>query len=226
MFSGKVSPFLISLTLIGCSSVLAQVRKPADVSGGVQQLVYYSPQARKIFLATAPGFKAGTTATEKVLMVKTLDRQKGRFKELACISDGSLPPYISPVYMKVEGSRISAISDTPDFEKPDKLTGTGSLSGKDWDWNFLSFSFNYQTCPSPQCRSRVTDVNLVVRGQRDDGVAFEQLIGRKQLFLADGSPFELYDLEMDKISLERGKALYGEMGCPAAKSSELFSSTF
>ena len=226
MFLGKVSPLLVSLTLIGFSSASAQVRKPADVSNGVQQIVYYSPQARKIFLATVPGFKAGTSATEKVLMVKTLDRQNGRFKEVACVSDGSQPAYISPVYMKVEGNRISAISDTPDFEKPNKLTGTGSLSGEDWDWNFLSFSMNYQTCPSPQCSSRVTDVNFVVRGQRDDGVTFEQLIGRKQLFLANGSPFELYDLEMDKISFDRGKALYGEMGCPEARSSELFDSTF
>ena len=72
----------------------------------------------------------------------------------------------------------------------------------------------------------MTDVNFVVRGQRDDGVTFEQLIGRKQLFLANGSPFELYDLEMDKISSDRGKALYSEMGCPAARSSEFFDSTF
>jgi hypothetical protein len=226
MFLGKVSPFLISLTLIVCSLAQAQVRKPADASGGIQQIVYYAPEARKLFLATVPGFKAGITATEKVLMVKTLDRQNGRFKEVACILDGKQPAYISPVYMKVEGSRISAISDTPDFEKPNKLTGMGSLSGKDWDWNFLSFSMNYQTCPSPQCSSRVADVNFVVRGQRSDGVTFEQLIARKQLFLADGSPFELYDVEMDKISLDRGKVLYGEMGCPEAKSSELFDAIF
>src|SRR5215475_2495310 len=77
MFVGKVSPLLACLTLIGFSSASAQVRKPADVSNGVQQIVYYSPQARKIFLATVPGFKAGTSATEKVLMVKTLDRQNG-----------------------------------------------------------------------------------------------------------------------------------------------------
>src|SRR5215510_2757886 len=197
MFLRKVSPLLVSLTLIGFSPASAQVTTPADVSNGVQQIVYYSPQARKIFLATVPGFKAGTSATEKILMVKTLDRQNGRFKEVACVSDGSQPAYISPVYMKVEGNRISAISDTPDFKKPNKLTGTGSLSG---DWNFLSFLMNYQTCPSQQCSSRVTDVNFVVRGQRDDGVTFEQLIGRKQLFLANGSPFELYDAEMGRIS--------------------------
>ena len=130
MFSAKVSPLLISLTLIGFSSALAQVRKPADVSSGVQQIVYYSAQARKTFLVTVPGFKAGTSATEKVLMVKSFDRQNGRFKEVACVSDGSQPAYISPVYMKVEGNRISAISDTPDFGKPNKLTGTGSPIGK------------------------------------------------------------------------------------------------
>src|SRR5689334_18534866 len=88
-----------------------------------------------------------------------------------------------PIFLRVyEGRRKSNFGDFgyPDFEKPNKLKGTGSLSGKDWDWNFLSFSMNYQSCPSPQCSSRVADVNLVVRGQRDDGVSFEQLIARKQ----------------------------------------------
>jgi hypothetical protein len=45
-------------------------------------------------------------------------------------------------------------------------------------------------------------------------------------FSPTDSPFELYDLEMDKISFDRGKALYGEMRCPEARSSELFDSTF
>ena len=70
-------------------------------------------------MATVPGFQARTQATEKVLMVKTLDSQNGRFREVACINDGKQPAYVSPVYMKVDGNKISAISDTPDFSNPD-----------------------------------------------------------------------------------------------------------
>ena len=213
---------VLACVLVGCASTSAQARRPAATNSAPVQLAYYSDAARKYFMATVPGFQAGTQATEKVLMVKTLDSQNGRFREVACINDGKQPAYVSPVYMKVDGNKISAISDTPDFSNPNKLTGTGTLSGNAWDWNYLTFSMVYQTCPSPQCKSQVNDANFVVRGQGRDGTPFEQLIGRKQLFLGNGSLFELYDLEMDKITLDQGLAKFSEMGCPANQKGALF----
>jgi len=62
---------------------------------------------------------------------------------------------------------------------------------------------SYQACPQPQCKSQVNDANFVVRQDNGNGAVAEQLIGRKQLFRPDGTPFELYDLEMDKIGLHR-----------------------
>jgi len=63
------------LVATGCSSVGVRGNRIPAAASGIQQLVYYSPVARKYFMAIVPGFKAGTQSNEKVLMVKTLDPQ-------------------------------------------------------------------------------------------------------------------------------------------------------
>jgi len=62
---------------------------------------------------------------------------------------------------------------------------------------------------------------FVVRQDNGNGAVAEQLIGRKQLFRPDGTPFELYDLEMDKIGFAQGELFFTEMGCPMDRKGEL-----
>jgi hypothetical protein len=73
-------------------------------------------------------------------------REDNRLVEIACVKRPNQPPVLSPVYMKVDGNKITAISDTPDFSGT--LTGTGELQGKPWDWLIARKQIFYDRRPS------------------------------------------------------------------------------
>ncbi len=177
--------FLILLFAF-CTSIA--ITKGADAPSR-QDLFYYG-DARILNLSS------GATATQRIVMKKTLDPQAGILTEIACFQEEGKPPRISPVYMRVTGSSVT-ISDTLSADQPDKLTGTGVLHGRDWDWNFLEFSMNIYGV-------KVEDVNFVVKNQ---------LIARKRIFLPNGTPFQLWETEMTATAPEDYQKRYTEMGC-------------
>lgn len=139
---------------------------------------------------------SGRTAKHKIILEKILDPQAGMITETACFQEKGKPAILSPTYMRVSGSSVT-ISDTLSADQPGKLTGVGSLYGSAWDWNFLKFSMDYSGV-------RIEDVNFVVK---------DKLIARKQVFLADGTPIQLWEVEMTAIKAEDYKRRYKSMGC-------------
>lgn len=142
---------------------------------------------------------AGQLTTEEVLLAKTLDQKNSLITEIACIKSPGQSSYLSPIYMKVTGNSLQ-IADTPDVDHPKKVSGTGTVSGPDWNWTYLKFSMLYIPFSAP-----VEDVNFVTP---------TQLIARKMIFQSDGTPIQLYDLEMDLIPPNEYQSHYSEMGCP------------
>lgn len=204
--------FLVLLTWFHLEAVIANslttsVPQPASV-------IYYLGDARIIYLSNFGLFKAGQTSSEKVLLKKSFDPNSNVINEIACLRDSVGPSFRSSVFIKVMGA-TTQISDTPPPQVPNKLSGTGTVAGANGDWTYLSFSMSYQACTLPQCASKVTDTNFVVRGQSPDGSKVSQLIGRKQMFAYDGTPFETYDLEMNEISEDQFNSNAADMGCPS-----------
>jgi hypothetical protein len=157
-----------------------------------QDLFYYG-DARVLDLSS------GKKETQKLLLEKILDPQAGMMTEIACFQEPGKPPRISRVYMKVSGSSVT-ISDTS-ADQPGKLSGTGSLHGRDWNWDFLEFSMNIYGV-------RVEDVNFVVK---------DKLIARKRIFLANGTPVQLWETEMTATKPEDYQKRYKKMGCDTTK---------
>jgi len=156
----------------------------------VRQHLFYYGDARILTLSS------GEMETQKILLEKILDPQAGMITEIACFQEQGKPPRISPIYMKVSGSSVT-ISDTLAKDRPRGLSGTGKLHGKDWDWDFLEFSMSIHGV-------RVEDVNFVVKNK---------LIARKRIFLANGTPVQLWETEMTATKPEDYQKRYKEMGC-------------
>ncbi len=154
--------------------------------------LYYFGEARILNLIS------GESQTQTVLLAKTMSPSTSTLSELACIQQGKNPAEFSPVYMKVTGNTLK-ISDTLDTEHPNKLSGTGRVSGADWNWNYLKFSMLYSN------GVKIEDVNFVVK---------DILIARKQMFLPSGSPFSLWEAEIKETDQESFQKHLSEMGCP------------
>jgi hypothetical protein len=194
-----------ALCLFAACSTTRTNREPTSVQ--TAQTLYYFAPARITNLDSHVG-TLGLTHEENVLLAKTLDPIKSEIIEIACVPSNRVK--ISPVYMRVSGNTITAISDTPDFNGT-KLSGTGTLSGDPWNWNHLTFSMDSAFCPvSHPCPAHVDDANFVVQGSG----ALDQLVGRKQIYSIPGHiPLELYDLEMNRITQDQYDAYYKQFGC-------------
>jgi len=116
------------LVATGCSSVGVRGNRIPAAASGIHSWFIIRQWRGSIFMAIVPGFKAGTQSNEKVLMVKTLDPQNNRFREVACINDGKQPAYISPVYMQVAGNKNFRNIRYIRFLSPQKLSGNGTLT--------------------------------------------------------------------------------------------------
>jgi len=179
----KNSP-LQKLTL---SMVFASSFAIADVS------VLYTGTARLLNLSN------GQTSTEEVFLRKTLAPESSTITEIACVLRPNEKPKFSQIYMKVEGEKITAISDKTDFTG--NLSGTGSLQGEAWNWNFFKFSMSMKF---GEHQARIEDVNFVV-GNR--------LIARKQIYF-DEVPTQLWEIEMDGVASEVFEKLAEKANCP------------
>ncbi|MCX5785159.1 MAG: hypothetical protein NTX59_05685 [Elusimicrobia bacterium] len=177
---------LLAAVAVFCAGV-----PPArGASEPARQNLFYYGNARILDLFS------GRTGTQKLLLEKIIDPQGGMITETACFQEPGKQPRISPVYMKVTGSSVT-ITDTLAAGESSKLTGTGSLHGRDWDWNFLEFSMSIAGV-------RVEDVNFVVK---------DKLIARKRIFLPNGAPVQLWETEMTATNHEDYQKRYKTMGC-------------
>src|ERR1043165_8509210 len=93
--------------------------------------------------ARVMNLKSGEITNQGVFLKKTLDSANKLLTEVACVTSPKQPAIISPVYMKVDGNRITAISEKSSFDG--QLTGTGEVRGEVWNWSYLKFSmlWNY-----------------------------------------------------------------------------------
>jgi hypothetical protein len=160
----------------------------ADLPGARTQ--YFAGEARVLTL------RSGVTLTQTVLLAKKYDPANSTLSEIACYKTGASVPELLPVYMKVSNDQLT-VSDSPDF-KSRILTGTGSVQGTAWDWEFLKFSMDF----GPDVH--IEDVNFSVRNQ---------LIARKQIFYK-GSPVQLWEVEANLISMPEFQKKRAEMNCP------------
>lgn len=155
--------------------------------------LYYVGTSRVLDMNT------GGQSNEDVWLKKTMSPAEKLLVEIACIRRASQTPVLSPVYMKVDGNRITAISNTADFKGA--LSGTGELRGNAWDWSYLKFSMLWKF---GEHEVRVEDGNFVVKNL---------LVARKQIFY-DGNPSQLWDIEMKTVAPEEFAKLIEEAHCP------------
>lgn len=149
--------------------------------------------------------KSGTRAIEETLLLRVVDPPNNHLVEVACIRDPGQKATLSATYMLINGNSLT-LSDQSDYTQTGKLVGIGQLSGAPWLWNYLKFSMKYYFSSSPNSFVEIEDVNYLVANQ---------LVARKQLYLEDGSPLELWDAELDSISADDFQARANTMGCPA-----------
>jgi hypothetical protein len=134
--------------------------------------------------------------TQQVLLAKTYDPQNSLLIEVACLKEEAKLAELSPVYMKVTESAV-VISDNKNFA-PGALTGTGSLYGNNWDWNYLKFSMKW----GPDIE--IKDVNFVTE---------DKLIAVKKMF-NQGKLLMLWGAEAANITITEFKNKRDELGCP------------
>lgn len=159
-----------------------------------QSTVYYSGTAQILNLFS------GITTSESLIMERIVDPQASTITELACGKDPGKPTFQSPMYMKISGNSV-VLSDTQDFNRPKKVSGTGTVQGQPWIWNYLDFSMTYH---SAQGDSKIKDVNFLIANM---------IVARKQIFTPSGIPAELYDINMTAIDKTTYQNLYDNLGC-------------
>ena len=101
------------------------------------------------------------------------------------------------VYMKVSGETLS-ISDADD-----SIEGQGQVAGVPWHWNLLRFSM-----VAKRGKIRIEDVNYRTP---------DRLIARKTLFLPNGKPFMLWDVDAQEISAAEYEKRYADMHATGSK---------
>jgi hypothetical protein len=165
----------------------------AGVSQGATTLLYTGT-------ARIMNMKSGEITNQGVFLKKTLDSANKRLTEVACVTSPNQPALISPVYMKVDGNKITAISDKSTFDG--QLTGTGDVRGEAWNWSYLKFSmlWNYGNGHTV----RVEDGNFAVK---------DLLVARKQIF-ADGDLVQLWEMEGKATDGATFDAAVKAAGCP------------
>lgn len=158
-----------------------------------QTVLLYSGTARVTDLQT------GTITYEELILKKIFAPENNLLTELACVAKPGKPSSLSPVYMKIEGQKITSISNRPDFSG--NLSGTGTLSGQSWNWNYLNFSMRMKLGEN---EIRIEDGNFVVN---------DSLIARKQIFF-NGIPVQLWDVETKLMTEETFKEMAAKHQCP------------
>jgi hypothetical protein len=159
---------------------------------------YYYGQGRILNL------KSGSNSTEETLLVRVVDPASNHLVEVACTLDPGRVASISATYMLISGNTLT-LSDKSDYSQTGKLVGIGQLSGTPWLWNYLKFSMKYYFSSAPGSYVQIEDVNYLVGNQ---------LVARKQLYLPDESPFELWDAELTLTSPDDFHAHAIAMNCP------------
>lgn len=186
-------------------AIVATVKTSAFAEVPHLTINHYLGSARVINLIT------GAQSSQKVLLTKTLDPLRSAASEISCYQPEGKSAALSKVYMSIQGNSLT-IADAEDVTKPDALTGTGTLYGEPWNWNYLKFSMNFI---GQGFKVRVEDVNFHVK---------DRLIARKQLFSipngspADfaGTPIQLWEGEVTAVNLETYQNAWQAMACPGA----------
>jgi len=189
-----IAPFVLCFLCAVASTAFAMHAKPVDAAA--VSCTYYRGTAVLTNLLN------GSETTQDVIMMRTVDPGNSMLRELACVLSGGRA-MVSPVYFGVSGKNL-LIADGPYVTKPQYLTGTGTVVvGDPFKWtSYLTFDMVYLSA-----KIRVLDANFFVPSS-GRGIA------RKQLFLPDGTPFQLYDVTLDVVSSAAFGGLWTQFGCP------------
>lgn len=161
----------------------------------VFSILYYAGPAQVLNLMS------GVSSSQDVIMVRTVDSDSSLISEIACAKSSGAAAIVSPVYMKVSGTTLK-MADTEDVDHPNQLMGTGTVSGQAWNWNYLTFSMTWTN------GVKVEDANFLVGNV---------IAGRKQLFLPNGQPLELYDINMTTIDQTTYEKAFWSMKCGSTR---------
>ena len=148
---------------------------------------------------------------QDITLKKVMDSKNSRIVEIACAptSPSSSTQYtVSPIYMEVKGNALR-ITDTSNYI-PNNISGTGSVLGKTWSWENLTFDMKTQFGGNT---SWVKDVNFV---------SGPFLYGTKYIFINEGSAETpkrkdeaelLMNLKMREVSFEEFRDYNSSLGC-------------
>lgn len=129
--------------------------------------------------------------TPLLLLKKSTIPQQSLMVEKATTLDDTGKVKDHVVYLKVNGQTLT-ITDADD-----SIEGTGKVSGEPWNWNLLHFSM-----VTKRGGIRIEDVNYRTP---------DRLIARKTLFLQNGQPFMLWEVDAREIPRAEYETRYAEM---------------
>jgi len=141
---------------------------------------------------------SGEQSGERVIMVRDVDA--GAVTEIACVKQPRESAVVSPVYIRIQGQKVT-LSDTE--SGPSKaVSGTGQVWGTAGAWSRLHFSMTFA---SPRSTVRIEDDNYVLPGGR--------MIARKIIALPDGRPVQLWEIEMKPTAANDFWKEWAQLGC-------------
>ena len=141
---------------------------------------------------------SGEQSSERVIMVRDVDASA--VTEIACVKQPRESALVSPVYIRIQGQKVT-LSDTP--SGPFKaVSGTGQAWGKAGAWSRLHFSM---TAGSPRSTVRIEDDNYVL----PSGL----MIARKVIAVPDGRPVQLWEIEMKPTAANDFWKEWAQLGC-------------
>ena len=142
---------------------------------------------------------SGEQTSERVILVRDVDATA--ITEIACVKHPRESAVVSPVYIRIQGQKVT-LSDTP--SGPSKaVSGTGQAWGKAGAWSRLHFSITAAFPRSPVVS--VEDDNYVL----PSGV----VIARKVIALPDGPPVQLWEIEVKPIAANAFWKEWAQLGC-------------
>ena len=140
---------------------------------------------------------SGEQTSERVILVRDVDASA--VTEIACVKQPRESALVSPVYIRIQGQKVT-LSDTP--SGPSKaVSGTGQAWGKEGAWSRLHFSM---TAASPRSTVHIEDDNYVLP---------EVIIARKVIALPDGRPVQLWEIEMKPTAANDFWKEWAQLGC-------------
>lgn len=163
------------------------------------QTSYFGGDVRVISLTS------GQASNQKLIMARTIDPISSLIIEDACVQTSGQPAQHFSTYIIISGN-TATLSDSAPPTSSKTFTGTGTLYGQPWEWNYMHYTINF---PLQNESVKIADDNFITP---------TQFIARKQLFYKQNdsspeTPTSLWDAELNLMTLQDYQSVYSAMGC-------------